>query len=141
MTSEINTALPNAEGEGNPLSLLPSLLKEQEAINTMLLKETWVNKSEGYNFGESDFYEPFTTNLKDLFNSLMREHGRCISSMFIDKKSGGTAKIGWVFEKLKVYEDTGEKYLQETWVEVHEKEPTRTIQNHYYPFDNKILEA
>ena len=80
------------------------------------IQETWVNKTEGYSYGKSDWYEPFTDDLGELFKSLQREYGRCISKVYNDNIDGTSYPIGWVFEKRANYDDTNETYLQNTWV-------------------------
>jgi hypothetical protein len=84
------------------------------------IKETWINKTEGYSYGDSGEYETFADyNEKGrLFKHLQKEFGRCKSAMYIDHSFYGALKIGWVFEKIMRYEDANEKYLQETWVEI-----------------------
>ena len=68
--------------------------------------------------GESDFYETFTDNKGELFKSLQKEYGRCVSKMYIDLKDGSTKEIGWVFQKRKKYEDCEKTFLLETWIQV-----------------------
>lgn len=98
----------------------------------LFVQETFENKSEGYLMNEGEVYESFTDNLKDLFRSMQDEYGRCISTCFIDIR-GKSKKIGWVFEKKMRYEDTGEHYIQHTWINIHEKEPeTETVVYYKY---------
>lgn len=96
----------------------------------MLIEESWVNRTENYRTGDSGLYEPFTNNIKKLFTSLQRTYGRCISKVYIDMANGAKA-IGWVFLKIARYEDTGGKYLQETWVTLHESQPEHETTYHY----------
>ncbi len=100
----------------------------------MLIKEIWINKTENCINGDSDFYEPFTDDIGKLFKSCQREHGRCVSGIFIDTKNNGTIKIGWVFEKRQKYTDCDETYLAETWIELHKDRPTVTTKKHYLEF-------
>ena len=99
----------------------------------MMIRETWVNATEGYRGGDSEFYEPYTDDTGELFRSLQREFGRCTGRMYVDVNERGsfdveprtefqntefrTKAIGWVFEKRERYTDCDETYLQETWVE------------------------
>ena len=80
----------------------------------MFIKETWVDKTKGCLIGDSGFYEPFTSNLGELFRSLQKEYGRCTGYVYI----GDDKPIGWVFEKKVKYTDVNEFYINETWVEV-----------------------
>ena len=97
----------------------------------MLIRETWVNQSKGYQCGDSGLYEPFTDVICKLYLALQKEHGRCVSSMYIDNPDGSSKRIGWVFEKKMKYEDCKEYYIQETWVELHEQKPDVVTTNHY----------
>ena len=96
------------------------------------LQETWVDKTANFIAGDSDVYESWATfaNIGRLFRNLQREYGRCISSMYIDTPRG-PQRIGWVFLKKAHYTDTGEPYLQETWVSLHTAPPTRKT---YYQY-------
>jgi hypothetical protein len=71
---------------------------------------------ERYGIGESGWYEPFTDNLGELFKSLRKEYGRCVSRVYQDTPDGTADPVGWVFQKRVKYWDANETYLQETWV-------------------------
>ncbi len=102
----------------------------------MLIRETFVNKSKGYQFGESEPYEPYTDNVGRLFRDMQREYGRCVSSMYIEPRDGSKAptRCGWVFEKTMRYEDarSGDRdatYIREVWVELLDRfEPQPPIE-------------
>jgi len=68
----------------------------------MLIQETFTNETDGYNFGESEPYEPYTDDIGKLFKSFQREYGRCTSKMYVDTPEG-TKAIGWVFTKRMQY--------------------------------------
>lgn len=87
----------------------------------MRIRETWVNETKGNIIGDSDWYEPFTEDRKRLFQAMQREYGRCISRMYRDT-SHGAQPIGWVFQQRIAYEDSAERYVRETWVEVAQGE-------------------
>ena len=82
--------------------------------------------------GSSGLFEPYTDNIKLLFTCYMKEYGRCISKVYIDAADGGAKAIGWVFQKRMKYTDCNETYLQETWVTLHEDQPTKTTEYHYH---------
>jgi len=82
----------------------------------LAIRELWVNKTGNYIVGDSRYYQPFTEDLGTLFHSLRKEYGRCTGNIYRDTPDGTPDKIGWVFEKLAKYEDTGEPYMAETWV-------------------------
>jgi len=81
------------------------------------IQEIYVNGSEGYIFGESDWYEPYTDDRGRLFRDLQREYGRCVSKMYVDEIDGQPSVIGWVFSKRMAYEDNPHRsYIREVWV-------------------------
>ena len=94
-------------------------------------QEQWINATEGYSSGDSGVYETFTDSIGELFRSCQHEHGRCISSMYMETKNKNPERIGWVFEKKRKYTDTNEKYLCETWVSLHKSEPVTTTKYDY----------
>jgi hypothetical protein len=93
----------------------------------MLMQATFVNETKGWIFGESGWYEPYTTDLGRLFRDLRAEYGRCTGHVYIDTARGtdppgvysATRTVGWVFEKLCHYEDTGDPYLRVVWVSLN----------------------
>jgi hypothetical protein len=106
----------------------------------LYVEENWVDRTRNIRTGESGVYETRFAHVGDLFRFLRSEYGRCTSKMYVDTLELGPAPartktapkvIGWVFVKRDRYEDTGEPYLLETWVTVHEKRPTRTVKYHY----------
>ena len=97
----------------------------------LYVSEDYVNATKGWLIGESGVYKSFTDDRGTLYRSCLREHGRCVSRVYIDGPDGKPRPIGWVFVKRKQYEDTGETYLAETWVTLHEKPPTMTTEYHY----------
>jgi len=94
----------------------------------MLVKEEWVNQTEGYMVGDSGEYEPYTNDIGALFKEFQKEYGRCISKVYIDK---GNIAIGWVFEKKTKYNDCEQYYIQHTWISLYNKK-TDVIHKHYY---------
>ena len=93
-------------------------------------KEQQVNRTENYSFGEARPYETRFNLPGELYRACLGEFGRCIGKVHIDKTNGETWHIGWVFLKRSNYEDTGEPYLVETWVTVHEGPDTVTRTEH-----------
>jgi len=115
----------------------------------MFIQETWTriephetpegeDDEKRYLVGESDIYEAFTDNIKRLFASLQREHGHCVSKVYIDQK-GKSLPIGWVFRKRISLKDKPDvdTYIQETWVTLHDKQPTVTRKCHYHQLTKK----
>ena len=77
-----------------------------------------------YGAGNVDPFEPYTFDVKRLFNSLMREYGRCVSSVYVGEDK--PEKIGWVFQKR-----TDKDRKLETWVTFHEKKPVTKTEYFY----------
>lgn len=114
----------------------------------MQIRETYVNGTEGYQFGQSGWLEPYADSRGQLFLDLQREYGGCISRMYQDVPKPDTAHnplparpiasrrdyttqaCGWVFSRREQYEDSNprwddygnrippETYIREVWVEV-----------------------
>jgi hypothetical protein len=94
------------------------------------IRETYVNATKEHGIGDSGWYEPWASDRGELFRSLQKEYGRCVSRMYRDIPGGSppVIAVGWVFQGNDEYEDarpswTKERrtYLREVWVEVREK--------------------
>lgn len=91
-------------------------------MSKLMIRETYINQSEGWQIGDSGWYEPFTDNRGDLYRFCRKEWGACISRCYIDTAKG-TIPVGWVFSRRERYEDARSKadtYIREVWVEVQE---------------------
>ncbi len=100
----------------------------------MLIQEEYtvtLDNGKSYGSGDSGLYEPFTDNVKRLFNAMQREYGPCRSSIYVDTPTG-TQKVGWYFEKRKRFDDCNECAQFGTWVTFHDAEPTVTRTPHYH---------
>jgi hypothetical protein len=107
----------------------------------MRIRETYVNDTEGYRFGDSDWFEPWTEDRGKLFRSLQQEYGGCVSMMYRDVRRGReftafgvvvparwkVITTGWVFRKRMRYEDARPywpkdkaEYVREVWVTVED---------------------
>lgn len=105
----------------------PNLWIQEEHIE---VRNRGEDNEERIRCGESGVYETQYQTVGSLFHSLMSEHGRCVSKVYIDGPSGDAKdakQIGWTFEKIAHYEDTYAPYLKETWVTVHTAPPKRTV--------------
>lgn len=89
------------------------------------IQETFVNISKGYICSESEVYKTDFDSVNKLFRALNKEHGKCVSKMYI----GEGQHIGYVFQKRQKYDDSKETFLLETWVSFHKEKPTKTF--HY----------
>lgn len=96
------------------------------------VQESCIDRTREIRTGDSPVYESFTDNEGELFRSCQREHGRCISSVYIDGKEGKPRRIGWVFEKRAKYTDTGKTFILETWVTLHEAPPETRVTHRYH---------
>ena len=98
---------------------------------SIYINEAWIQRDledlKGVHCGETRVYETRFDSRGELFKSLQKEHGKCVSKLYHDDHGA----IGWVFEKKSHYEDTREEFLLETWVTLHTAEPTKTIKYHY----------
>ena len=91
----------------------------------------YVNATKGWRIGEDEPQETRFETTGELFKFCLKEYGRCASKMYITTKDSQDKYIGWVFEKNVSYTDCDEKYLQETWVTVHDALPERKVTYHY----------
>ena len=98
----------------------------------MLISETYINATEGFQYGSADPYEPFTDDIGELFRALSREYGRCTSKVYINGPDGNAQAIGWVFQKRIQYEDCTKTYLAERWIVLHESHPDMHTEFHYH---------
>jgi hypothetical protein len=100
------------------------------------IKETYLNESKGYVFGDAEWYESYHDTIGSLFRGLQRDYGRCTGRMYVDRPSrfdgpDSPIQVGWIFEKKMVYEDSrqpykeNDYYLRAVWVEVSITEPKR----------------
>ena len=93
----------------------------------MLILETYINRTLGNRFGNSEPYEPYTEDIGELFRAFQREYGRCTGYVFIDAPNGLPVKVGWTFERKERYTDTGEPYIREVWVSLLDKPEVRGV--------------
>ena len=95
------------------------------------LQESYINKTDEVRYGGSAVYESWTSNIGDLYKSLVRILGRCTGKVYIDCW-GRSRPIGWVFEKKGHYDDSGDTYLQECWVTLHVGPKTKAGDYSYF---------
>lgn len=81
------------------------------------VRETFRNATEGHLIGVDACTDLCSSDPGELFRLSQREYGRCVSKVYVDTEQG-TKACGWVFEAIDHYEDTGEPYLREVWVEL-----------------------
>lgn len=81
--------------------------------------ESYFNATEDCFLCDSGWYEPFTEDVGRLFRRLQREHGRCVSRVYVDGPDGQSWPQGWVFQKRRRYDGArspSDKYSVQTWV-------------------------
>lgn len=88
----------------------------------LYISETHVNATEHYVYNELSPYETRFDTIGDLYRSLQREYGKCISAMYIDYTDRvKTQKIGYVFQSRTKYENNNKMYLREVWIRIFTK--------------------
>jgi hypothetical protein len=102
---------------------------------SLYIQETYVNATEGHRFYDGEVYETSSETTGELYRRLRDEYGRCTGKVYIDKPDGGAQAVGWVFIGRQKYEDTGEPYLREVWVTVHERAPETKTKKFYADLD------
>jgi hypothetical protein len=124
-------------------------------MNDLMVRETYVNKSENHLIGDSDWYEPFTEDLGELFRAFRKEYGGCTGRMFADGPLPGepftafgvtvprryeVVWCGWIFSRREHFEDArplpgtnGRKfaetdyYTREVWVQFRPARPSKGL--------------
>ena len=96
-------------------------------MTKLFIRETFINETKGYQFGNTDWYEPYADNRGELFRDLQKEYGACISAMYRDTPGKAPKTVGWVFSRRERYENARRDepkdkatYIREVWVEVRE---------------------
>jgi hypothetical protein len=82
-----------------------------------------LDMEKGYHLGEPQSYRPFTEDRKRLFKAYQQEYGRCMSKVYQDGPDGVSCPVGWVFQKVREYEDArskADRYIHEVWVTFRE---------------------
>lgn len=93
----------------------------------MLVSETFINATKGWQIGETEPYEPYTDTTGELFRAMQKEYGRCTSAVYIDSPAGPPQRVGWVFEKKMRYEDARgndperDFYTREVWITLYDR--------------------
>jgi hypothetical protein len=110
-------------------------------------QEVYVNATTYTQFGESGVQEAYDTTVGELFRHLQEEFGKCISKMYRDN-----SQVGWVFQKVMVYDDArpdhrtragrpvyaeNDHYLREVWVEVFTRYDVETTVTAEHPFTGR----
>ncbi len=107
-----------------------------------------VNETKHYHLCDHSFEETRFDDMGELYRSLVKEYGKCVSKQYIDVNDKPT-QIGWVFEKRVVYDDvrpgkslkhmTQEdkdkcSFICSTWISVHSSKPSVTRISHFAKF-------
>jgi hypothetical protein len=106
----------------------------------LYVKESYVNATKGYTYGDPGPQEAYTDDPGELFRTLRNEYGRCIGKVYVDAHPSNPAParaVGWVFVKRMRYEDArpgdpDPTYLREVWVTLHDAPDTVTRTPHYH---------
>jgi hypothetical protein len=90
------------------------------------------NATQNWNCGQ-EVVETRFSDRNELYHSCLREYGRCIGSVYVEKQ-GKPQRIGWIFQKRQKYDDCNETYIAETWVSILKSEPVVTIKREFMEF-------
>lgn len=86
----------------------------------MLMVREVHEHADEYLIGGSEWYEPYTDDLGELFRSCRSDHGRCEGKVWIDRAVAFHPPVaehcGWTFLKRQEYSDSTKTYLHRTWV-------------------------
>ena len=86
------------------------------------IQETYVNRTKGYMYEQTEIVETHTETLGELFKKCQKEFGRCESKMFVDTANPhDPMQVGWVFVRDCLYDDGHARnkedwYTREVWV-------------------------
>jgi hypothetical protein len=111
----------------------------------LIMRESFVNLTKGHRFGESDWYEPWTSDIGRLYKELTKEYGRCQSKVYLDMGAAPapydlalpnrTVQTGWVFIKRCEYDDAhriarreDRSYMREVWVSLAWRNENNEVQ-------------
>ena len=78
----------------------------------------------------ADTYMGEDATIGEIFKASQREHGRCVSKVYIDRQDAIWA-VGWVFVKREQYEDSKETFLHETWISLLDEDRTERIRSYH----------
>ena len=81
----------------------------------VVVVEHYTNETEGHRFGEMATAMP--AGDCPTFRDLQREYGRCASKVYHDSPDGRPVAVGYFFESMQKYEDTGQPYKRGVWIE------------------------
>ena len=97
-----------------------------------LIVEEHINATENYSYGRDELpiEDSRVKNLKDLYKFGLKEFGRCINKVYIDRNNK-TLHIGYIFQKKRKYTDVDEYYINETWLTLEHY--IETINKKYLP--------
>lgn len=73
--------------------------------------------------GDSEPYQSCFDTTGKLFKACLREHGRCLSKVYVDR-DGKPMQVGWSFFKRATDKD---HYDVETWITVYVQPPVKKV--------------
>lgn len=95
----------------------------------VIVRETYVDATRDAIFGDNEislrdcyFAGDETTDTGDVYRYGRDEWGRCIGRVYVDTDAG-TLPCGWVYQSRQRYEDTGEPYVREVWLQLVTETP------------------
>jgi len=114
-------------------------------MSNLYINVSQTNETKHYRINDDEFQETRFDDKSELYRSLVKEYGRCVSKMYI----GEGQQVGWVFEKRVKYDDVRSSkslkhmteqerdrcsFIMATWISVHTQKPTVTTVEHYAKF-------
>lgn len=114
-------------------------------MSNLFIEVVYTNETKHYRISDPEFVETRFSNKSELYRSLVKEYGKCVSKVYIDDG----VQIGWVFERRVKYDDVRSSkafkhmskierdncsFICSTWVSVHMAKPMVTTQNYFAKF-------
>lgn len=100
----------------------------------------YVNATKGWRIGEEPMHDTGCDTLGELFRTLQRCYGRCVSRSYVTV-GGAAHPVGWTFQKRQRYDDCRDTFLLETWVALHAAPDTVKRTVHYAKLDGGTLDV
>ena len=94
---------------------------------SIYISEAFVNKDKDIRYWSGEPYETGLDKIGNLYRCMLKEHGRCIGKVYVDRENGETWAVGWVFIKREHYDDNKDTYIRETWITLYHQPIERQL--------------
>lgn len=98
----------------------------------LFIRESYINVDNNSRYGDSDWYESSCISTSELYRTLVKDFGRCVSKVYIDK-DGKSIQVGWIFQKRCKYDDCKDTFIREVWIDVSTVKPEKKLVTTIYP--------